>query len=116
MSTTIEVRAFGHDTLPEYGSAADPEQFKWIYAYSPYQHVVKGTKYPATLFITGDADTRVAPLHARKMTAMMQASNGASTPILLRYHVSGGHSGGEPVAVQVKNEVETLGFLLSRLR
>jgi len=102
--------------VPEYGSAADPEQFKWIYAYSPYQHVVKGKKYPATLFITGDADTRVAPLHARKMTALMQASNGASTPILLRYHVSGGHSGGEPVAVQVKNEAETLGFLLWQLR
>jgi prolyl oligopeptidase len=102
--------------VPEYGSAADPEQFKWIYAYSPYHHVVKGTKYPATLFITGDADTRVAPLHARKMTALMQASNGASTPILLRYHISGGHSGGEPVATQVRNEAETLGFLLWQLR
>jgi prolyl oligopeptidase len=106
----------GNYWVPEYGSSADSEQFKWIYAYSPYQHVVKGTKYPATLFITGDADTRVAPLHARKMTALMQASNGASTPIVLRYHVSGGHSGGEPVAVQVKNEAETLGFLLAHLR
>jgi prolyl oligopeptidase len=102
--------------VPEYGSSVDAEQFKWLYAYSPYHHVVKGTKYPATLFITGDADTRVAPLHARKMTALMQASNGASTPILLRYHVSGGHSGGEPVAVVVKNEAETLGFLLAHLR
>jgi prolyl oligopeptidase len=102
--------------VPEYGTASNAEQFRYIYAYSPYQHVVKGTKYPATLFITGDADTRVAPLHARKMTALMQASADPSTPILLRYHVSGGHSGGEPVSVQVKNEAELLSFLQWQLR
>lgn len=102
--------------VPEYGSADDPVQFKYIYAYSPYQHVVKGTKYPATLFITGDADTRVAPLHARKMTALMQASTGSDHPVLLRYHVSGGHSGGEPLNVIVNNAAETMAFLNSQLR
>ncbi|HYM62700.1 MAG TPA: prolyl oligopeptidase family serine peptidase [Thermoanaerobaculia bacterium] len=101
--------------VPEYGSADDAEAFKWIYAYSPYQHVKKGTRYPAVLFITGDADTRVAPLHARKMAALMQAS-GSGNPVLIRYHVSGGHSGGEPVAVQVKNEAESLSFLLWQLK
>lgn len=78
--------------------------------------MVKGTKYPAILFVTGDADTRVAPLHARKMTALMQASTGSKNPVLLRYHVSGGHSGGEPVSEQVRNESELAGFLLWQLR
>lgn len=102
--------------VPEYGSADDAEQFKWLYAYSPYQHVTKGTKYPAVLFITGDADTRVAPLHARKMTALMQASTGSQNPVLLRYHISGGHSGGEPLNVIVNNAAETLSFLTWQLQ
>ena len=102
--------------VPEYGSSEDPEQFKWIYAYSPYQHVVKGAKYPAVLFISGDSDTRVAPLHARKMTALMQADTGSSNPVLLRYHVSSGHSGGEPLKEQVNNQAESLGFLMWQLR
>lgn len=102
--------------VAEYGSSEDPEQFKWIYAYSPYQHVVKGTNYPAVLFITGDSDTRVAPLHARKMTAMMQANTGSQNPVLLRYHVSSGHSGGEPLKEQVKNSSESLAFLMWQLK
>jgi prolyl oligopeptidase len=95
--------------VPEYGNAERAEDFRWIYAYSPYHRVVKGTKYPATLFVTGDADTRVAPLHARKMTALMQSST--DSLVMLRYHVSGGHSGGEPLPVQVKNDAEGLAFL-----
>lgn len=102
--------------IPEYGLPEKPDEFKWIYAYSPYQHVTKGTKYPAILFVTGDSDTRVAPLHARKMTALMQASNGSNKPILLRYHVSTGHSGSEPVPEQVKTQAEELGFLWWQLR
>ncbi|HYS54303.1 MAG TPA: prolyl oligopeptidase family serine peptidase [Thermoanaerobaculia bacterium] len=102
--------------VPEYGSSEDPQQFKWIYAYSPYQHVVKGKNYPAVLFISGDSDTRVAPLHARKMTAMMQASSGSRNPVLLRYHVSSGHSGGEPLKEQVNNQAEWLSFLKWQLR
>jgi prolyl oligopeptidase len=96
--------------VPEYGSAANAADFQWLYAYSPYQHVKQGTHYPATLFVTGDADTRVAPLHARKMAALMQAANGSRDPILLRYMTSSGHSGGEPLHVQVHNMAEELGF------
>jgi prolyl oligopeptidase len=102
--------------VPEYGSADNPDQFQTIYAYSPYHHVTKGTKYPAMLFITGDADTRVAPLHARKAAALWQASTGSTNPVLLRYHVSGGHSGGDPLNVQVNNAAETLSFLSWQLR
>ena len=102
--------------VPEYGSAADAEQFKWIYAYSPYQHVMKGTKYPAVLFITGDGDTRVAPLHARKMAALVQNSTGSDNPVMIRYHVSSGHMGTDPLKMQVNNEAETLAFLEWQLR
>ncbi len=102
--------------VAEYGSADDAEQFKYIHAYSPYHRVVKGTKYPAMLLITGDADTRVAPLHARKMAALMQASTGSEKPVLLRYHVSSGHSGGEPLRVQINNSAETLAFLWWQLK
>jgi len=101
--------------VPEYGSSDNPDQFKYIYAYSPYHKVKEGTHYPAVFFITGDADTRVAPLHARKMTALMQASTGSDEPVLLRYHTTAGHSGGQPVSEQIDNLAETLSFLLWQL-
>ncbi len=97
--------------VPEYGSASDPEQFKWLYAYSPYQHVKAGAKYPAVLFVTGDSDTRVAPLHARKMTALMQASTASGLPVLLRYDTRAGHSRGEALTSQIDERADTLSFL-----
>src|SRR4029077_1819954 len=87
--------------VPEYGSSEDPAQFKYIYAYSPYHHVKAGGKYPAVLFITGDSDTRVAPLHARKMTALMQASTGSGKPVVLHYDTQAGHSGGTPISKEI---------------
>jgi prolyl oligopeptidase len=73
--------------VPEYGSAEDAKQFDWLYAYSPYQHVKPGTEYPAIMFMTADSDSRVDPMHAKKMAALMQAqaANGKSKerPILL---------------------------------
>jgi prolyl oligopeptidase len=102
--------------VPEYGSADNPDQFKYIYAYSPYQHVKAGAKYPAVLFISGDSDTRVAPLHARKMTALMQASNGSDKPILLHYETKSGHSGGTPVGKQIDNTTDELDFLMWQLK
>lgn len=101
--------------VPEYGSSENEEEFKYLYAYSPYHNVKKGTKYSAVLFITGDADTRVAPLHARKMTALMQASTGSEKPILLRYHTKAGHSGGQPLSEQIEDVTEGMIFLLWQL-
>jgi prolyl oligopeptidase len=98
--------------VPEYGSSEKEDQFKYIYAYSPYQHVKAGTKYPGVLFVTGDADTRVAPLHARKMAALMQASAAPGRPILLKYDTEAGHSGGTPVSKQVEDATDALIFLL----
>ncbi len=97
--------------VPEYGSSEDAEQFEYIHAYSPYHRVVEGTQYPATLFISGDGDTRVDPLHARKMAALVQAANGGENPILLRYHIKAGHSGGMPVSERIEQMVDTFAFL-----
>jgi prolyl oligopeptidase len=102
--------------VPEYGSSDDPKQFAWLYAYSPYQHVQKGVKYPAVLFITGDGDTRVAPLHARKMAALMQASTGAADhPVLLLYDTKSGHSGGRPISKIIDESTDLLSFLFWQL-
>ena len=97
--------------VPEYGSSDDAEQFAYLHAYSPYHNVIDGGGYPATLYLSGDGDTRVAPLHARKMTALMQAKNGSDNPILLRYHTQAGHSGGQPVSQQIDELVDTVSFL-----
>jgi prolyl oligopeptidase len=102
--------------VPEYGSAETPGQFDYIYAYSPYHHVKAGAKYPAVLFISGDSDTRVAPLHARKMTALMQASTGSDRPILLHYDTKAGHSGGMPISKQIDNTTDSLDFLMWQLK
>ena len=105
--------------VPEYGSAEDPDQFKWLYAYSPYHHVKPGTEYPATLFMTADTDTRVDPMHAKKMAALMQAEakNGASRsrPILLRIESKAGHGAGKPVAKQIEELTDVFCFLLWQL-
>jgi prolyl oligopeptidase len=101
--------------VPEYGSADDPEQFNYLYAYSPYHHVKPGTKYPPVLFITGDSDTRVAPLHARKMAARLQATASSGKPILLHYDTKAGHSGGTPVSKQIDNLTDEFSFLFWQL-
>jgi prolyl oligopeptidase len=101
--------------VPEYGSSEDADQFKYIYAYSPYHHVKADVKYPAVLFISGDGDTRVAPLHARKMAALMQAATGSDKPVLLHYDTKAGHSGGLPVNKQIDDLTDELSFLFWQL-
>jgi len=105
--------------VPEYGSAEDPKQFDWLYAYSPYHHVKQGTEYPAILFMTADTDTRVDPMHAKKMAALMQteAANGHSRerPILLRIDTKAGHGAGKPIAKQVEDLTDIYSFLFWQL-
>ena len=102
--------------ISEYGSADNPEQFKYLYAYSPYHHVKAGAKYPAVLLVSGDGDTQVDPLHARKMTALLQASTGSDRPILLRYDTKAGHAGGKPLSQQIDDMAEEVAFLLSQTK
>ena len=105
--------------IPEYGSADNRQQFEWLYAYSPYQHVKPGTEYPAILFMTADTDTRVDPMHAKKMAALMQAEakNGArrERPILLRIETKAGHGAGKPIAKQIEEGVDIYSFLMWQL-
>jgi prolyl oligopeptidase len=101
--------------VPEYGSAEDGEQFPYLLRYSPYHNVAEDVAYPATLFVTGDADTRVAPLHARKMAARLQRETGSDRPVLLMYDTEAGHSGGKPVSKQVEDTSKELHFLLWQL-
>ncbi len=95
----------------EYGSAENEKQFSYLIKYSPYQNVKKDTKYPAMFFFTGASDTRVDPLHARKMTALLQADSSSGRPILLHYSVAGGHSSGVSVALEIEDGTDQLTFL-----
>jgi prolyl oligopeptidase len=99
--------------ITEYGSADDPAQFPYLLKYSPYHHVDKGAKYPAILFTTGDADTRVDSLHARKMTALVQASTASGKPVLLDYDTKAGHSGGKPLDRLIDDWANAMSFLLA---
>jgi prolyl oligopeptidase len=101
--------------VPEYGSAENAEQFQYIHAYSPYHRVEKGKKYPAVMFVTGDGDTRVAPLHARKMAALLQAETGSERPVLLLYDTKSGHSGGRPISKEIEEDTDELSFLFWQL-
>jgi prolyl oligopeptidase len=105
--------------IPEYGSSDDPKQFEWLYAYSPYHHVKVGQEYPAILFMTADSDTRVDPMHAKKMAALMQAEakNGRSRerPILLRIDTKAGHGAGKPMTKQVEDLTDIYSFLFWQL-
>jgi len=95
--------------------ASRPEQFAYLAAYSPYQRVAPGTSYLAVLFMTGDTDTRVPPLQARKMTARMQAATTSGRPVLLLYDTKAGHAGGRPLGKIVEDQSLELAFLAWQL-
>jgi prolyl oligopeptidase len=95
----------------EYGSSDKEDQFRFLLNYSPYQNVKADTAYPAILFFTGEGDTRVDPLHARKMTALLQAASSSGRPILLHDSVAGGHSSGVSVEQQIQDDADQSAFL-----
>jgi prolyl oligopeptidase len=99
--------------IPEYGDPDIPEEFEWLYAYSPYHHVVEGTCYPATLIETGEEDSRVDPAHARKFAARLQAATacGDEHPILVRIESKAGHGQGKPASRQADEAADVLAFL-----
>jgi prolyl oligopeptidase len=101
--------------VPEYGSAEDAEQFRWLLAYSPYHRVRDGVAYPAVLLTTGEQDSRVDPLHARKMAARLQAASTSERPILLRVESRAGHGAGKPLALLAEEQADVLAFLSEQL-
>jgi prolyl oligopeptidase len=96
----------------EYGDPDIAEQFSWLWAYSPYHHVREGERYPAVLFTTAEGDTRVDPLHARKMAAMMQwaAADQDERPVLLLQEGRAGHGSGKPVGKRADEHADVLTF------
>lgn len=104
--------------VPEYGTAENPEQYEFIKKYSPYQNVKPGTKYPAVLFTAGENDTRVHPLHARKMAALMQNATGSDQeeePILLWVDRDSGHGGGKPLELRIRDVADQRMFMMWQL-
>jgi prolyl oligopeptidase len=97
--------------ISEYGSADDPEQFRWLYAYSPYHHVRDGERYPAVLLTTALGDTRVDPMHARKMAARLQAATASGRPVLLRVDEDEGHGAGKPRSKQLDSAADLWTFV-----
>jgi prolyl oligopeptidase len=101
--------------IPEYGSADDPTQFQWLLDYSPYHHIQEGRAYPAVLLATAESDTRVDPMHARKMAARLQAASSADRPILLRLEARAGHGAGKPLSKVVDELTDSWTFVFSEL-
>jgi prolyl oligopeptidase len=105
----------GKTWIPEYGSPDDPDQFKALYDYSPYHHVTTGTAYPSVLFCTPQNDDRVAPMHAFKMAAELQAATSSPNPILLRLETQSGHGGGDQVSKTIEYGADIWGYLIHEL-
>ena len=111
----VELSPNGAFNTTEYGTVAEPEQFRALYAYSPYHHVRDGVAYPATLLLTGDNDPRVDPFHSRKMAARLQAATAAPwAPILLRAESGTGHIG-TPLGAEIEQQTDVYAFLFSQL-
>ena len=105
----------GRTWIPEYGSSENEEQFRAIFAYSPYHHVEPGASYPSILFLSSDHDDRVDPLHARKMAAALQVANPTGNPVLLRIEKNAGHGGSDSMTNRVEQMVDSYSFLMDQL-
>jgi prolyl oligopeptidase len=110
----VELDPNGLFNTAEYGSVKDRAQFKALYAYSPYHHVVDGTHYPAILMATGETDGRVNPAHSRKMIARLQAAT-AGGPVYLSINLHAGHGIGSALSIRVGQEADEYAFLLDQL-
>ena len=99
----------------EYGTAEKADEFASLFRYSPYHRVRDETRYPAVLFTTAASDTRVDPLHARKMTAALQHATAASRPILLRTETEAGHGAGKPISKIADEFADIFAFTLWQL-
>jgi prolyl oligopeptidase len=111
----VELFPNGAFNVTEFGTVKDPEQFKALYAYSPYHHVIDGKAYPAVLFITGDNDGRVDPANSRKMIARLQAASSSNNLLLLRTDSNVGHGIGTGLSTRILQTADMYAFLLDQL-
>jgi len=103
----------GHAWVNEYGSSADPEQFKTLLAYSPLHNVKAGTAYPATMITTADHDDRVVPAHSYKFVSALQKAQGGKAPVMIRIDVDAGHGAGKPTSKIIEEIADIYAFLWS---
>lgn len=108
----VELQPNGAFNVTEFGTVKEDDQFRALYAYSPYHHVVDGTNYPPVLFLTGDNDPRVDPLNSRKMVARLQAS-GTKRLVLLRTSGNSGHGIGTALSERIAEQADVLAFLFA---
>jgi prolyl oligopeptidase len=106
----------GRAWISDFGSPDDPEQYRWIRAYSPLHNIRAGESYPPTLVLTGDHDDRVVPGHSFKFAAAMQAAQGGDAPVLIRIETSAGHGAGKPTSKILAEDADVLAFLRRALR
>jgi prolyl oligopeptidase len=111
----LELSPNGAFNVTEYGTVKELDQFKALYAYSPYQNVRNGAVYPAAIFLTGDNDPRVEPYNSRKMVARLQAAGPAKGPILLRTSSKAGHGIGSSLSETIAQYTDALSFLFDQL-
>ena len=111
----VELDPNGQFNVTEFGTVKDPEQFKALYAYSPYHHVKPGTKYPAIFMLTGANDGRVNPFHSRKMTAALQAATASDLPVLFVSSASSGHGIGTALSERIAQKADVYAFLFHEL-
>jgi len=110
-----ELQPNGAFNVTEFGSVADPDQFRALYAYSPFANARSGVAYPAVLFTSGENDGRVAPYESRKMTARLQSATSSSHPILLRTEAAAGHGIGTALSTRIEEEADVYAFLADQL-
>jgi prolyl oligopeptidase len=99
----------------EYGSAEDPDQFKALYAYSPYHRIRDGVSYPPLLVMAADSDDRVDPMHARKFVAALQHATGGGSPAWLRIESKAGHGGADALDRTIAAETDEYVFMFAAL-
>ena len=100
----------GKGWIPEYGSADDPKQFEFLYAYSPLHNLEEGVEYPATLITTADHDDRVVPAHSFKFAAELQRKHGGDAPVLIRIDTDAGHGAGKPISKTIEEQTDIWSF------
>jgi prolyl oligopeptidase len=111
----VELDPNGLFNTTEFGTVKDADQFRALYAYSPYHHVVAGTKYPAIFMATGENDGRVNPMHSRKMIARLQAATASGRPVYLSINSLAGHGIGSALSIRVNQSADYIAFLFDQL-
>lgn len=106
----------GRFWVDDFGSADNAQEFRTLYAYSPYHNIKPNTKYPATLVTTADTDDRVVPGHSFKFAARLQECQSGDAPILIRIETRAGHGAGKPTTKLIEETADIWAFLVKNLR